>query len=71
MSTYKLCDKIEHAPTSPKHVTLKTLQSREEAWRHTPPLSYINLYPKTKLKKLNSVACSPQANYTDRAAAAF
>jgi hypothetical protein len=23
-----------------------------------------------KLKKLNSVACSPQANYTDRAAAA-
>jgi hypothetical protein len=25
---------------------------------------------KTKLKKLNSVACSPQAKYTDRAAAA-
>jgi hypothetical protein len=33
----------------------------------SPWKSVVHLY---KTKKLNSVACNPQANYTDRAAAA-
>jgi hypothetical protein len=31
---------------------------------------WLMFFPELKKKKLNSVACSPQANYTDREAAA-